>query len=117
MQFKFNYIVIIIVSVVLTSNIFCQTSEEVVTMTTTSRLTSQYTDEVVAEFDGHEITLGDFEQAYAKNVGGVEAAKEDSLDEYERFLDLYVKYKMKDTMSNFNKNILSISHFKTIFLL
>ena len=95
MQFKFNYLVIIIVSVVLTSNIFCQTSEEVVTMTTTSRLTSQYTDEVVAEFDGHEITLGDFEQAYAKNVGGVEAAKEDSLDEYERFLDLYVKYKMK----------------------
>ena len=64
-------------------------------MNTTSRLTSQYADEVVAEFDGHEIKLKEFEKAYIKNAGNLEAAQNDSLDDYEKFLDLYVKYKMK----------------------
>ncbi|MCF6268804.1 MAG: peptidylprolyl isomerase [Melioribacteraceae bacterium] len=50
---------------------------------------------VLADFDGNLITLGEFEKAYAKNAGGVEAAKEDSLQEYQKFLDLYVIYKMK----------------------
>lgn len=95
MGIKLNYLLVAIGSVILTTNIFSQTSEEVVTMQTTSRLTSQYADEVVAEFDGHEITLAEFEKAYIKNVGNLEAAQDDSLDEYKKFLDLYVKYKMK----------------------
>lgn len=95
MRINLNYLLVAAASVILTSNIFSQTSEEVVTMNTTSRLTSQYADEVVAEFDGHEITLAEFEQAYIKNVGSFEAAQDDSLDEYKNFLDLYVKYKMK----------------------
>jgi len=95
MGIKLNYLMIAIVSIILTSNIFCQTSEEVVTMTTTSRLTSQYADEVVAEFGKYKITLDEFEKAYAKNTGGVENAKEDSLEQYKDFLNLYVNYKMK----------------------
>ena len=95
MRIKLNYLIIVTVSVILTSSVFSQTSEEVVTMNTTSRLTSQYADEVVAEFDGHEITLDEFEKAYIKNVGSLEVAQNDSLDDYEKFLDLYVKYKMK----------------------
>jgi len=95
MRIKLNYLIVAIASVILTVNIFSQTSEEVVTMNTTSRLTSQYADEVVAEFDGHEITLYEFEKAYAKNTGNFEAAKSDSLDQYIKFLNLYVSYKMK----------------------
>ena len=95
MRMKLNYLIVTIASVILTVNIFSQTSEEVVTMNTTSRLTSQYADEVVAEFDGHEIKLAEFEKAYIKNAGNLEAAQNDSLDDYEKFLDLYVKYKMK----------------------
>ena len=95
MEIKLNYLMIAIVSIILTSNIFCQTSEEVVTMNTTSRLTSQYADEVVAEFGNYKITLDEFEKAYAKNTGGVENAKEDSLEQYKDFLNLYVNYRMK----------------------
>ncbi|MEN8193054.1 MAG: peptidylprolyl isomerase [Bacteroidota bacterium] len=95
MRIKLNYLILALVCMYLTSNVLGQSSEEIVSMNTTSRLTSQYAEEVVADFDGHEITLGEFEQAYAKNVGGVEAAQDDSLDEYERFLDLYVTYRMK----------------------
>ena len=95
MRIKLNYLLVAIVSIFLTYSIFSQTSEEVVIMNSTSRLTSQYADEVVAEFDGHEITLDEFEKAYTKNAGSTEAARGDSLDEYRKFLDLYVSYKMK----------------------
>ncbi len=50
---------------------------------------------IVADFDDNVITLNEFENAYAKNVGGIEAAKNDSLQDYKNFLDLYVTYKMK----------------------
>ncbi len=50
---------------------------------------------VVADFGDNNITLGEFEKAYAKNVGGIEAAEKDSIQNYEKFLDLYVTYKMK----------------------
>jgi len=95
MRIILNYLIISVVSIILTSNIFCQTSEGVVTMNTTSRLTSQYADEVVAEFGNYKITLGEFEKAYAKNTGGVENAKEDSLEQYKDFLNLYLNYRMK----------------------
>ena len=65
------------------------------TMFFTSTIIGQNSENVVAEFNGHEITLGEFEKAYAKNVGGVELATQDSLQEYIDFLDLYLVYKMK----------------------
>lgn len=61
----------------------------------TSTILSQNSKNAVAEFDGHEITMGEFEKAYAKNVGGPEMAAKDSLQEYKNFLNLYVTYKMK----------------------
>ncbi len=50
---------------------------------------------IVAEYGKYDITLEDFEKAYAKNVGGVENAKNDSITDYKKFLDLYVKFRMK----------------------
>ncbi len=55
----------------------------------------KHADIVVADFGKNNITLGEFEKAYAKNVGGIEAAEKDSIKNYEKFLDLYVTYKMK----------------------
>jgi len=51
--------------------------------------------EVVAEFGKYRITLDEFEHAYAKNSGGWENAAEDSIKDYENFLNLYLKFKMK----------------------
>lgn len=50
---------------------------------------------LVAEFQDMPVTLNEFEDAYAKNAGGVEEAKKDSVAEYKNFLDLYVNYRMK----------------------
>jgi len=50
---------------------------------------------VVAEYGKDKIYLDEFEKAYAKNSGGLERAKRDSLEAYKRFLDLYVNYRMK----------------------
>ncbi|MCX6152320.1 MAG: peptidylprolyl isomerase [Ignavibacteriales bacterium] len=50
---------------------------------------------VIAEFGKDNLTLGEFENAYAKNVGGIETAKKDSIAKYINFLDLYVNFKMK----------------------
>jgi len=50
---------------------------------------------IVSKFKNQKISLKEFETAYAKNVGGIENAKKDSLNDYKKFLDLYVKYKMK----------------------
>ncbi len=50
---------------------------------------------VLAKYDDHDITMGQFEKIYAKNVGGVEQAKKDSLDKLKNFLNLYVDFKMK----------------------
>jgi peptidyl-prolyl cis-trans isomerase SurA len=51
--------------------------------------------EIVAEFGKYEITLDEFEHAYAKNAGGWENAVENSIEEYENFLNLYLKFRMK----------------------
>jgi peptidyl-prolyl cis-trans isomerase SurA len=51
--------------------------------------------EVVAKFGDTQITLNEFENAYAKNVGSWEKASQDSLSDYKNFLDLYVKFKLK----------------------
>lgn len=50
---------------------------------------------IVGEFGKYKITLDEFEYAYAKNVGGWEAAEKDSFQQYEDFMDLYIKFRMK----------------------
>lgn len=50
---------------------------------------------VVAEFGNQKVLLGEFEKAYSKNVGGIEKAKNDSFPSYQKFMDLYLNYKMK----------------------
>ena len=57
--------------------------------------TPKLSDLVVSEFKGEKITVGEFEKAYAKNVGGYDNAKDDSLSKKEKFLDLYTNFKMK----------------------
>jgi len=39
--------------------------------------------------------MDEFENAYSKNLGGFKNASKDSLKNYEKFLDLFVNYKMK----------------------
>jgi len=50
---------------------------------------------IVAEYGKYKISIDEFENAYAKNVGGVENAENSSLQDYHDFTDLYVKFKMK----------------------
>ncbi len=50
---------------------------------------------VVAKYGGNEIKMKEFEDAYSKNAGGYENAKDDSLVKLQNFLDLYVNFKMK----------------------
>jgi len=50
---------------------------------------------VIAKFDNHKITVGDFEQAYAKNGADSGNANEDSLSSLKDFLNLYLVYRMK----------------------
>ncbi len=50
---------------------------------------------VVAQFGKNKIFMDEFEKVYAKNSGGYEKAKEDSIANYKKFLDLYVNYRMK----------------------
>lgn len=49
----------------------------------------------VADIAGEKISVTDFEQVYAKNNGGIEAAAKTSLEEKQKFLDLYVKFRLK----------------------
>jgi len=57
--------------------------------------TSQNPRIVVAEYGNYKIYLDDFEKAYERNSGGYERAKTDSLGSYQKFLDLFINYKMK----------------------
>ncbi len=50
---------------------------------------------VVAEYGNYKVYMDEFEKAYAKNSGGIEKAKTDSLKALQKFLDLFVNYKMK----------------------
>jgi peptidyl-prolyl cis-trans isomerase SurA len=50
---------------------------------------------VVAEYGEYEIKMDEFEKAYAKNVGSYEIARKDSIENFKKFLDLYVNFKMK----------------------
>ncbi len=52
-------------------------------------------DVIVAEVASEKISLVEFETMYAKNNGGWDGAAKTSIDDREKFLDLYVKYKLK----------------------
>lgn len=56
---------------------------------------SQNSNIVIAEFGDNKIYMDEFEKAYANNSGGLEKAKTDSLSSLQKFLDLYVNYRMK----------------------
>jgi peptidyl-prolyl cis-trans isomerase SurA len=57
--------------------------------------TPKHSEIVVAKFGNEEIKMNEFEKAYAKNAGGFEQAKDDSVTKLMDFLDLYVNFKMK----------------------
>lgn len=50
---------------------------------------------VIAEYGGDKFTIGEFEKAYSKNAGSIEAAAKDSFQNYKNFADLYLNFKMK----------------------
>ncbi len=50
---------------------------------------------IIAEYDDSQLTMHEFEKAYAKNVGSYEVAAKDSFNNYKNFADLYVNFKMK----------------------
>lgn len=50
---------------------------------------------IVAEYGNNKVYMDDFEKAYAKNSGGFVKTKTDSLESLQKFLDLFVTYKMK----------------------
>jgi peptidyl-prolyl cis-trans isomerase SurA len=49
----------------------------------------------VADVAGDKLTVGEFEQVYAKNNGGWDAAQKTSMADRQKFLDLYVKFLLK----------------------
>ncbi len=57
--------------------------------------TPEHSKIIVAKYDDSNITMGEFEKEYAKNVGSLEKAEKDSLSDYKKFLDLLVNFKMK----------------------
>ena len=50
---------------------------------------------VVATIGGDKITLDEFNTMFAKSNGGKDTAKKATADDREKFLDLYVKFKLK----------------------
>ncbi|MFQ5569028.1 MAG: peptidylprolyl isomerase [Rhodothermales bacterium] len=50
---------------------------------------------VVALFADDTLTLADFEMQYARAVGGLDLAQDDSLEEYQDFLERYVNFRLK----------------------
>lgn len=49
----------------------------------------------VADIAGDKISIEEFEQVYAKNNGGWDAASKTSVEDRQKFLDLYVKFRLK----------------------
>ena len=60
-----------------------------------SSCSPQHSDLVVARYGDSDIKMQEFENAYVKNAGSIEAAKQDSLSKLKNFLDLYLNFKMK----------------------
>ncbi len=49
----------------------------------------------VADIGGEKISVEEFEQTFAKNNGGREAAQKTSIEDRQKFLDLYTKFRLK----------------------
>lgn len=49
----------------------------------------------VADIAGEKISVEEFEQVYAKNNGGWDAASKTSIEDRQKFLELYVKFRLK----------------------
>ncbi|NUN07647.1 MAG: peptidylprolyl isomerase [Ignavibacteriaceae bacterium] len=60
-----------------------------------SGCTTPHSEIVLVKFGNDKITMGEFEQAYAKNAGGIEKAKKDSIQNMENFLKLYTNFRLK----------------------
>lgn len=60
-----------------------------------SSCSTEHSQIVLAKYGDNNITMNEFEKAYAKNVGGFEKAKSDSLSKLKNFMDLYLNFKMK----------------------
>jgi len=60
-----------------------------------SSCSPQHADLIVARYGDFDIKMNEFENAYVKNAGSVDVAKQDSLNKLKNFLDLYVNFKMK----------------------
>lgn len=60
-----------------------------------SSCATKHSEIVLAKYGDKEIKMDEFEKAYAKNAGGIEQAKDDSLVRLKDFLNLYVNFKMK----------------------
>lgn len=60
-----------------------------------SACSTPHSEIVLVKFGNDKITMGEFEQAYAKNAGGIEKAKKDSIQNYENFLKLYTNFRLK----------------------
>ena len=53
-----------------------------------SSCTPKHGEILLAKYDKGNVTIGEFEKAYSKNSGGLEAAKDDSLEQYQKFFQL-----------------------------
>lgn len=51
--------------------------------------------DVVAVFGNEFLTLHDFEQRYERTTGSIDAARDDSLSQYQDFLERYVDFRLK----------------------
>jgi len=60
-----------------------------------SSCATEHSEIVLAKYGDKEIKMDEFEKAYAKNAGGFEQAKDDSIAKLKDFLNLYVNFKMK----------------------
>lgn len=67
----------------------------IITALLLSSCATQHSEITLVKFDHSKFTLGEFEKAYSKNSGGIDNAKDDSLVQYENFLNLYTNFKMK----------------------
>ena len=49
----------------------------------------------LAEIGDEKITLGEFEKQYLKTINNVDSARNKSLEDKKKFLDLYINFKLK----------------------
>ncbi len=55
----------------------------------------KYDDQVVLEVGKSKVTMRDYESFYLRNSAGIDAARQSTPEDRERFLDLLTNYKLK----------------------